>query len=117
MNHVRLRTDRAIGLLKDAVIDVLKNARESGYVDIPPKKCKPDPDGGQPYIEATYIGKEMGTYERGREKGRSPGRIHREILEKLQDECRVEPLLSESGKVRIGWRLTEAEWKRLTLDK
>ena len=54
LNHVRLRTDQAIGLLKDAVIDVLKNARESEYVDSPPKKCKPDPDGGQPYIEATY---------------------------------------------------------------
>ena len=113
MNHVRLRTDQAIGLLKDVVIDVLKNARESEYVDIPPKKCKPDPDGGQPYIEATYIGEEMGTYERSRERGKSPGRIHREILQKLEDEeGRIESLCDDRER-RIGWRLTEAEWNRL----
>ncbi|RKU21010.1 hypothetical protein C6499_22590 [Candidatus Poribacteria bacterium] len=112
MDHVRLRTDQAIGLLKDVVIDVLKNAQESEYVDIPPKKCKPDPDGGHAYIEATYIGEEMGTYEKKRKKGKSPGRIHREILEKLEDEGRVESLRSKSGKQRIGWRLTESEYNR-----
>ena len=114
MNHARLLTDQAIALLKDAVVHVLKNARESGYAYIPANAYKPDPDGGHAYIRATYIGKEMGTYERTG----SPGRIHRIILEKLEDDDqRVESLRSESGKVRIGWRLTEAEWNRLTLDE
>ena len=117
MNHVRLRTDQAIALLKDAVIDVLKNARESGYVDIPAKQYKPDPNGGHAYIEATYIGEEMGTYEKNGQTGKSLGRIHRIILDKLEDECRVEPLWSESGKERIGWRLTEVEWNRSTRDE
>ena len=114
MNHAKLRTDQAIALLKDAVIDVLKNARESGYVNIPTKQYKPDPDGGHAYIEATYIGEEMGTYEKNGKEGKSLGRIHRIILDKLEDECRVEPLQSESGKKRIGWRITEAEWSQLT---
>ena len=116
MNQARLLTDQAIALLKDAVIHVLKNARESGYAYIPADEYKPDPDGGHAYIKATYIGKEMGTYQKKKKKGKSPGRIHREILDKLEEKCRVESLLDESGR-RIGWRLTEAEWNRLTLDE
>ena len=53
MNHARLLTDQAIALLEDAVIYVLKNARESGYADIPANEYKPDPDGGHAYIRAT----------------------------------------------------------------
>lgn len=117
MNQARLLTDQAITLLKDAVIHVLKNARESGYAYIPAREYKPDTDGGHPYIKATYIGKEMGTYQKEKKKGKSPGRIHREILDKLEDESRVESLKSESGTKRIGWRLTESEWNRLTLDE
>ena len=78
-------------------------------MDIPAKQYKPDPDGGHAYIEATYIGEEMGTYEKNGKKGKSLGRIHRIILDKLEDECRVESLQSESGKKRIGWRLTAPE--------
>ena len=37
-------------------------------MDIPAKQYKPDPDGGQPYIEATYIGEEMGTYKKNEKK-------------------------------------------------
>ena len=107
MNHARLLTDEAIVLLENAVIHVLKNARESGHTD------KIDADG-HAYIEATNIGKEMGTYMNRTPTGHSPGRIHRLILDKLWDERRVEPLLSESGR-KIGWRLTDAEWNRLTL--
>ena len=113
MNHARLLTDQAIALLENAVIHVLKNARESGYVYIPADAYKLDPDGGHAYIRATYIGQEMGTYERIG----TVGRIHRKILDKLEDDCRVESLRSESGKKRIGWRLTEAEYNRLTLDE
>ena len=111
MNHARLLTDQAIALLEDAVIHVLKNARESGYAYIPADAYKPDPDGGHAYIRATYIGQEMGTYERTG----TVGRIHRKILDKLENDHRVESLRSESGNQRIGWRLTDPEWKRLTL--
>ena len=95
MNHARLLTDQAIALLENAVIHVLANARESGHA----------------YISGADIGRAMGTYRR---QG-SPGRIHRIILDKLEDEHRVESLRSESGTVRKGWRLTDAEWNRLTL--
>ena len=95
MNHARSLTDQAIVLLENAVIHVLANARESGHA----------------YISGADIGRAMGTYRR---QG-SPGRIHRIILDKLEDEHRVESLRSESGKVRKGWRLTDAEWNRLTL--
>ena len=107
MNHARLLTDQAIALLGDAIIHILKNARESGHAD------KTDADGNA-YIEATNIGKEMGTYMKRTPPGHSLGRIHRLILDKLWDEERVEPLCSESGR-KIGWRLTDAEWNRLTL--
>ena len=102
MNHARLLTDQAIALLKDAVIHVLKNARESGHVD------ETDADGNA-YIKATKIGEEMGTYMRTTPSGHSPSRIHRLILDKLWDEGRVEPLWNESGSKKIGWRLTDAE--------
>ena len=115
MNHARLLTDQAIVLLENAVIHVLKNAHESGYAYIPADAYIPDPDGGHAYIRATYIGKEMGTYQKTGTPGQTPGRIHRIILDKLEDEHRVESLRSESGNVRKGWRLTEAEWNRLTL--
>ena len=95
MNQARLLTDQAIALLEDAVIHVLKNACESGRA----------------YISGKDIGEEMGTYQ----KTGTPGRIHRKILDKLEDEHRVESLRNESGKKRIGWRLTDAEWNRLTV--
>ena len=107
MNHARLLTDQAIALLKDAVIHVLKNARESGRAD------ETDADGNA-YIKATTIGEEMGTYMNTPPPGHSLGRIHRLILDKLWDEERVEPLWNESGKGRIGWRLTDTERNKLT---
>ena len=82
MNHARLLTDRALALLEDAIIHVLKNARESGHA----------------YISGADIGRAMGTYRR---QG-PPGRIHRIILDKLEDGHRVESLRSESGRVRKG---------------
>lgn len=96
IDHARLLTDQAIALLKEVVIHVLlKSARESGRHE---------------YIPAADIGKEMGTYEK---TAKSPGRIHRKILDKLEDEHRVESR-NESGR-RTGWRLTDAEWNRLTV--
>ena len=76
---------------------LLKNARESGRHE---------------YIPAADIGREMGTYE-NKKIAKSPGRIHRKILDKLEDEHRVESR-NESGR-RTGWRLTDAEWNRLTV--
>ena len=112
------RADGTLAQLEDEIIHVLKNARESEYAYIPAKEYEPDPNGGYAYIKATYIGKEIGTYRRHDPSSGDPfGRIHRKLLNKLEAECRVEPLLNESGKVRIGWRLTDAEWNRLTLDE
>lgn len=93
MNHARLLTDQAIVLLEDAIIHVLKNARESGYT----------------HMSGADIGKAMGTYMKRTPPGHSPGRIHRLILDKLWNEGRVEPKSNETGSKRIGWRLTDAE--------
>lgn len=112
------RADRTLAQLEDEIIHVLKNARESGYVHIPDDVYEPDPNGGHAYIKATYIGKEIGTYRKHTPSSDDPlGRAHRKLLDKLQDEGRAEPLWSESGTKRIGWRLTESEWNRLTLDE
>ena len=112
------RADGTLAQLEDEIIHVLKNARESGYAYITDDAYEPDPNGGPAYIKATYIGKEIGTYRRHAPSSDDPfGRAHRKLLNKLQGEDRVEPLWNESGKKRIGWRLTETEWNRLTLDK
>ena len=66
-------------------------------------------------MSTTEIGKEVGTYKKKTPPGHSPGRIHRIILDKLQDEHRVKAKLT--GRQRKGWRLAEAEWNRLTLDE
>ena len=101
MNLAKQLTDQAIALLENAVIHVLlKNAREKGR---------------HVYTPAVEIGKEMGIYMKKTPPGKSPGRIHRLILDKLQDEDRVEPRYK--GSRRTGWRLTEAEWNRLTRDE
>ena len=112
------KADRTLAQLEDEIIHVLKNARESGYAYIPDDAHEPDPNGGHAYIKATYIGKEIKTYRKHTLSSDDPlGRAHRKLLDKLQDEGRVEPLRSESGKKRIGWRLTKTEWNRLTLDE
>ena len=96
MNHARSLTEQAIALLEDAVIYILlKNAHENGR---------------DAYMSATEIGKAMGTYKKKTPPGHSPGRIHRIILDKLQNEHRVEAKLT--GRQRTGWRLTDAEWNR-----
>ena len=104
MDHVRLLTEQAIALLEVAIIHVLlKDAREKGQ---------------HAGMRPSDIGREIGTYRRKTPSKDDPlGRVHHKLLRKLQNECRVEPLWSESGKKRIGWRLTDAEWNRLTLDE
>ena len=104
MDHVRLLTDGALAQLEVAIIHVLlKNARENGR---------------HAYMRGADIGREMGTYRRHTPSKDDPfGRIHRELLNKLQKDRRVEPELRESDQTRIGWRLTDAEWDRLTLDE
>ena len=88
--------------IEDAIIQVLlKNGREKGR---------------HAYMRGADIGREIGTYRRHTPSSDDPfGRVHRYLLNKLQDEGRAEPLWSESGKKRIGWRLTDAEWNRLIL--
>ena len=90
MNHARLLAGGTLVELEDAIIHVLlKNARKNGR---------------HAYMRGADIGREIGTYRRyAPSSGDRFGRAHRRLLNKLQDECRVEPLWSESGKVRIGW--------------
>ena len=90
MNQAKVLTDKAIALLEDAVIHVLVNfARKNGR---------------HAYMSAADIGREMGTYEITAE-AKSPGRVHRKILDKLEDDDRVECRWNESGTKRDGWRL------------
>lgn len=95
---------RTLTELEDAIIQVLlRNARQKGR---------------HAYIRGFEIGKEIGTYRRyAPSAGDRFGRAHRKLLDQLQDEGRAEPRWSESGKVRTGWRLTNAEWDRLTRDE
>ena len=88
--------------LKDAIIQVLlKNARQKGR---------------HAYIRGFEIGKEIGTYRKDAPvAGDRFGRAHRKLLDQLQDEGRAEPRWS--GRVRSGWRLTDAEWDRWTCDE
>ena len=94
--------DKVLALMKDEIIHVLlKDARENG----------------RDYnMRTSDIGKEIGTYRKDTPPRNDPfGRIHKtKLLNELEDEGRIESLRSESGVKRIGWRLTEAEWNRLT---
>ena len=99
MNHARLLTDQALAQLEVAIIHVLlKNARENGQ---------------HAWMPPSDIGREMGTYRRGDASSNDDpfGRIHHKLLRNLQNKCRVE------HSKRIGWRLTDAEWDRLTRDE
>ena len=89
------RTDRD---LAESIIHVLfKHACENGR---------------HAYMRPSHIGKKIGTY---RKDDPAPddtlGRRHHKLLRELQKDGRVEHMK------RIGWRLTEAEWNRLTLDE
>ena len=92
------RADRTLEELEDAIIHVLlKNARENGQ---------------HAWMRPSDIGREIGTYRRDIPSGDDPfGRVHHKLLRNLQNKCRVE------HSKRIGWRLTDAEWKRLTRDE
>ena len=102
MKHTRPLAGETLAQLEDAIIGVLlKNAREKGR---------------HAYMLGADIGREIGTYRRhAPSSGDRFGRAHRKLLDKLEDEGRAEPLWR--GDVRKGWRLTDAEWNRLTLDK
>ena len=93
---------RTLAELKDAIIQVLlRNARQNGR---------------HAYMRGFEIGKEIGTYRRhAPSAGDRFGRAHRKLLDQLQDEGRAEPRWS--GRVRNGWRLTDAEWDRWTRDE
>jgi hypothetical protein len=90
------RADRTLEELEDAIIHVLlQNTRENGR-----HAC----------MRPSDIGREIGTYRRHAPSSDDTfGRVHHKLLRKLQNKCRVEPLWNESGKKRIGWRLTETE--------
>ncbi len=102
MNQTKLLAGETLAELEDAIIHVLlKNAPKNGR---------------NAYMRGFETGKEIGTYRRhAPSPGDHFGRAHRKLLDKLQDEGRAEPRLS--GKVRIGWRLTDAKWDRLTCDE
>ena len=96
--------DKILALMKDEIIHILlKDARENGR---------------HYNMRTSDIGKEIGTYRKSDPPPNDPfGRVHKKLLNELENECRIESLRSESGKQRIGWRLTEAEYNRLTLDE
>ena len=95
--------DRTLAELKRAIIHVLlKNARESGR-----HAC----------MRPSDIGREIGTYRKDTPSSDdTSGRVHHKLLKKLHNEGRVEPLWNES-RTRRRWRLTDAEWNRLTRDE
>ena len=97
--------NQILALMKNEIIHVLlKDARENG------RHYK---------MRTSDIGKEIGTYRKDTPPRNDPfGRVHKtKLLNELEKERRIESLRSESGKKRIGWRLTEAEYNRLTLDE
>ena len=96
--------DKILALMKDEIIHVLlKDACENGR---------------HYNMRTSDIGKEIGTYRKDDPPPKDPfGRAHKKLLNELENERRIEPLRSESGKKRIGWRLTDAEWNRLTLSE
>ena len=95
--------DRTLAELEGAIIHVLlKNACENGR-----HAC----------MRPSDIGREIGTYRRDKPPPEDIfGRVHHKLLRKLQNEGRVEPLWNES-RTRRRWRLTDAEWDRLTRDE
>lgn len=92
MNLSKKLTDQAITLLETAVVYALAKARERG----------------ETYLSGSDINKAIGTYSKWKWSN-----IHTMILYRLEAEGRAESLRSDSGKLRIGWRLTDAEWDRL----
>ena len=97
--------DKILALMKDEIIHVLlKDAREN------------ERDYN---MRTSDIGKEIGTYRKDDPPRNDPfARVHKtKLLNELENEGRIESLRSESGKKRIGWRLTETEYNRLTLDE
>lgn len=103
MNLARLLTDQALAQLEVAIIHVLfKNAHENGR-----HAC----------MRPSDIGREIGTYRRHPPSSDDPfGRVHHKLLRKLKKDHRVEHVWNESGTKRT-WRLTDAEWNRLTCDE
>ena len=97
------RADRTLAEPEEAIIHVLlKNARENGR-----HAC----------MRPSDIGREIGTYRKQAPSSDDPfGRVHHKLLRKLQKEGRVEHVWNESGTKRR-WRLTDAEWNRLTRDE
>lgn len=103
MNLARLFKDQTLAQLEVAIIHVLfKNAHENGR-----HAC----------MRPSDIGREIGTYRRHPPSSDDPfGRVHHGLLRKLKKEGRVEPVWNES-RTKRKWRLTKAEWDRLTRDE
>ena len=87
--------DKILALMKDEIIYVLlKHAHEKGRDE---------------WISTSHIGKKIGTYRKDDPlSGETLGRKHKPLLRKLKEEGRVEHAL------RVGWRLSDAEYNRLT---
>ena len=94
-----------LAIMKEEIIDVLlRLAREKGRLAT---------------MRPFNIGKRIGTY-----RPKDPleddryGRVHHKLLRKLRRENRVEFVWNESGTRKTReWRLTEAEYNRLTFEK
>ncbi len=91
--------DETLAQLKAEIIEVLLNNRLK--------------NGQDEYMSGPNIGRKIGTYRQPYNTRASDpfSRKHYELLRKLKNEGRVE------HSERIGWRLTEAEYNRLTLDE
>ena len=96
MDQARLLVDGILAQMENVIIHVLlKHARENGR---------------HAYMRPSDIGREIGTYREHTLSSDDPfGRIHHKLLRKLKGAQRVE--YSQGS----GWRLTDAEWNRLTL--
>ena len=98
MNHAKLPTKAQ---LKEEIIHVLlKHARENGRY-----AC----------MRPSDIGRGIGTYRLEYKKRASDplSRKHHELLKELEEEGRVERVWNER-RTKSRWRLTEAEYNRLT---
>ncbi|MDE0552691.1 MAG: hypothetical protein OXI24_00620 [Candidatus Poribacteria bacterium] len=91
--------DETLAQLKAEIIEVLLNNRLKNGRDV--------------YMSGPNIGRKIGTYRQPYNTRASDpfSRKHYELLRKLKNEGRVE------HSERVGWRLTKAEYNRLTLDK
>ena len=90
-------TRRAISNLEKTILHVLFKAREQG------NEC----------LSGADIGREMEIYWQWPKSTW----LYCSILYKLEDEERIKAQRSKAGKRRVGWRLMDAEYNRLKIER